>query len=302
MTNVLTGFGVVLVVMALGWVLARTGTLGPQGQRALAAFVYAIATPALLFDKLVHTDPAEVFSAHLAVAAISALAVGACFGLFARWVFGFRRDEAVIAGLGSSYANAGNLGVPLAAYVLGDAAAVVPVMLFQIAFYAPVTLTAIDLMHEPGAKWWRNVVVAFKNPMLLAAIAGIVFAAGRLPVPTLIEEPVGMLAGASVPLALVVFGMSLYGHWPRPGAPVVCAAVAKTVVQPVVAGLIGALVFGMTGPALQTAVLLGALPTAQNVYTYALRFRVGEDFARDTGVVSTVLAVPVIMVAGALLA
>ena len=85
MTSVLTGFGVVLVVMALGWVLARTGTLGPQGQRALAAFVYAIATPALLFDKLIHTDPAEVFSTHLAVAAISALAVGACFGLFARW-------------------------------------------------------------------------------------------------------------------------------------------------------------------------------------------------------------------------
>lgn len=284
--------------MALGWVCTQRGLLGENAQRVFAAYVYALATPALLFDKLTHTDPAEVFSAHLAIAAASALAVGVAFAALARVLFKFDRDEAIIAMLGSSYANAGNLGVPLAAYILDDATAVVPVMLFQIAFYAPVTLTAIDVLHQRGGgAWWRNLVVALRNPMLLGALAGLVFAAGGIPVPTLIAEPVGMLADSCVPIALIVFGMSLAVSLPKVKAPVVAAALAKTVAQPIVAGAIGYFGFGMTGPALQTAVLLGGLPTAQNVYAYALRFRVAEKFARDTGVVSTVIALPAIAIA-----
>lgn len=287
--------------MALGWVVAKLDVLGPGAQRVLASMVYAIATPALLFDKLTHTDPAEVFSAHLVIAAVSALAVGLVFGTVARLGFGFRSDEAVIAALSSSYANAGNLGVPLAAYILGDAAAVVPVMLFQIAFYAPVTLTAIDVIQQREHRsWWHNLTPALKNPMLGGAVAGIVFSAGHIPVPTLIAQPVAMLAGACVPLALVVFGMSLNASLPKITAPVVLFAGAKTVVQPLVAAALAGWVFGMGGPALLTAVVLGALPTAQNVYAYALRFQVGETFARDTGVVSTAVSFPVILVAATL--
>ncbi|MCZ9336157.1 AEC family transporter, partial [Streptomyces sp. TRM76130] len=39
-----------------------------------------------------------------------------------------------------------------------------------------------------------------------------------------------------------------------------------------------------------------ALPTAQNMYTYASAYRVGERLARDAVLVSTVLAVPVLVV------
>ena len=40
-------------------------------------------------------------------------------------------------------------------------------------------------------------------------------------------------------------------------------------------------------------VLLAALPTGQNVFTYAQRFGVNKVLARDTAVVSTGLALPV---------
>ena len=48
-------------------------------------------------------------------------------------------------------------------------------------------------------------------------------------------------------------------------------------------------------------VVLGALPTAQNVLTYALRFRTNETLARDTGVVSTLVSFPVLVVVTILL-
>ena len=53
--------------------------------------------------------------------------------------------------------------------------------------------------------------------------------------------------------------------------------------------------------ALFVLVVLGALPTAQNVLTYALRFRTNLTLARDTGVVSTIVSFPVLALVTVLL-
>jgi malonate transporter len=47
---------------------------------------------------------------------------------------------------------------------------------------------------------------------------------------------------------------------------------------------------GLTGPALLAAVVTAALPTAQNIFVFASRYRRGEAFARDTIVLSTAVA------------
>jgi predicted permease len=46
---------------------------------------------------------------------------------------------------------------------------------------------------------------------------------------------------------------------------------------------------------------MAALPTAQNVLVYALRYDKGEDVARDAGLVTTLLALPVLLVVAATL-
>jgi malonate transporter len=48
-------------------------------------------------------------------------------------------------------------------------------------------------------------------------------------------------------------------------------------------------------------VAISALPTAQNVLVYALQYRRGQALARDAGLVTTILAVPVLLVITALL-
>ena len=198
--------------------------------------------------------------------------------------------------LAASYANAGNLGIPLAAYVLGNTSAVIPVMLFQVGLYAPVTTTALDIVTDHGRHGWLHnlVVVPLRNPMLLASLAGLAFAITGVPVPGVVAEPAGILAGASVPLAVIVFGMSLAGSRVRITAPVLALVVAKNIFHPLISAAIG-LAFGLGGDALFAVIVLGALPTAQNVYTYALRFRTGEAMARDSGVVTTIVAAPVIL-------
>jgi malonate transporter len=51
--------------------------------------------------------------------------------------------ELATGALASSYVNADNLGVAIAAYVLGDASYVAPVLLFQVLVLAPVGLTVL---------------------------------------------------------------------------------------------------------------------------------------------------------------
>jgi predicted permease len=71
--------------------------------------------------------------------------------------------------------------------------------------------------------------------------------------------------------------------------------------QPLVAWALATGVFGLHGHQLLDVVVTSALPAAQNLYTFASRYRVAEGLARDSILVSTVLSVPVLVVVAALL-
>ena len=56
--------------------------------------------------------------------------------------------------------------------------------------------------------------------------------------------------------------------------------------MPVVAWLVGA-ALGLDGTVLLGVVMTAALPTAQNIFLHATRYRVGEDVARESILVTT---------------
>jgi predicted permease len=55
------------------------------------------------------------------------------------------------------------------------------------------------------------------------------------------------------------------------------------------------LLFGLTGHDLFAVVVMAALPTAQNVFVAASRYRAAENLARDTVLVTTVGTVLTLM-------
>ncbi|WP_034649554.1 AEC family transporter [Corynebacterium vitaeruminis] len=296
MEEVLKGFVIIVVIIGVGVVLGRRRSLGPNASQALGNFVYLVATPALLFDKLTHMEPGQVFNKNFIVIVASALLTGVLFFLVYRFAAGRSTEDSVIAMLAASYSNAGNLGIPLAVYVLDDASLVIPVILFQIAFYAPVTMTWLDILHQrEHTSLWKNLVVTpLKNTMVIAALSGLAFTGFGWHVPDIVAQPLTLLGGASVPLALVLFGMGLTWNaaWRK---EVLAVAASKNVGHPIIAFLLAS-ALGLHDHQLMAACILGALPTAQNVYTYALRQHTNVALARDAGLVTTVLSFPVIVV------
>ena len=144
MVEVLSGFTVVWVIILVGYVTGRTGVLGPHGQMVLSRTAFFVASPALLFDTLSAADVRAVLGPQLWVATLSAFLVALLYLALARLVLTRRTgSETVIGGLSASMVNSANLGIPIAAYVLGDAALAAPVLIFQLAIYTPI----LSLIH-----------------------------------------------------------------------------------------------------------------------------------------------------------
>lgn len=306
MQGVLEGFGVIIAVIALGYVLARTGVLGPGTQETLARLVFFVGAPALLFVTLSESDPGEVFSAALVVTALSVLVVLVTFVAVARLLWQRSVGITTIGALASSYVNAGNLGIPVAVYVLGDASYVAPVMLFQLVVLAPVAFAVLDAAvtrRRPSVL--ALLTQPFRNPVTLATLAGVIVAAAGWTVPNVIERPIELVAGMAVPAALIAYGVSLRGA-PRLGVDasvrdLVLVTVLKVGVQPTVAYLVGRFALGLGGDGLLAVTILAALPVAQNIFVYALRYRRGIALARDSIFLTTLASAPAILVIVALL-
>ena len=74
----------------------------------------------------------------------------------------------------------------------------------------------------------------------------------------------------------------------------------KLGVMPIVAWAV-AVALGLDGRVLLGVVITAALPTAQNIFLHATRYRVGEDVARETILVTTLASLPVALLVAVLL-
>nr|WP_218681201.1 AEC family transporter [Rhodococcus qingshengii] len=312
MSGVVAGFTVIFVVIAVGYLLGRLGTLGSQGQFVLGRLVFFVATPALLFTTLASSDLSVIFSPTLAVASATAFAVGALYVVVAKIWLNRPPPELTIGALSASYVNSANLGIPIAVFVLGDATFVAPLLLFQIVVYSPIALTILDLTALRGADAEKlslidTVTAPFKNPIVLAGAAGLIVALiGWVP-PRPLMQPFELIGATSVPGALLAFGLSLYGvrvleKGSSPRRDVALASTLKIVVQPVLAYLMAHFLLGIDGHQLFAIVVVSTLPTAQNVFIYASRYRRGMVLARDSAFVTTLASIPAIALVTALLA
>ena len=305
MGAVVTALGTMAAIIGAGWLLGHRGTLGAGGLPVLARVCFTVATPCLLLGTVAHTDLHLLLSRSALVAALSTTTVAlvAIFMLAVVW----RRaaPDVVVGTLAASYVNAGNLGLPLAVYLLGNAVAVVPPLLFQLLVIGPIAFTVLDAhltIARPGVA--GIVRRTLRNPIIVASLTGLLLAGLPWKLPAVMFGPFALIGAAAAPLALLTFGMSIAaaraeGEATHP-RELVLVTVLRTVVSPCLALILGHML-GLDRGALLAVVTMAALPTAQNVLVYATHYGRGQALARDAGVLTTSLAVPVLLIIAATL-
>jgi malonate transporter and related proteins len=304
--GVLAGFATIGIIIGLGFLLAQLKILDATAQGVLTRIAYYVASPALMVTVLGGTDVQRLLSANL-IASLASVAVAAISAvLLARLLWKREAGDTVIAAFCSAYVNAGNLGIPIAAYALGDAALIAPMLLAQLLVLQPSGLAVLDAITQvpsPGISKRRLLLIRLtrplRNPLAVGSLVGLTLALTGIKLPVAINAPLTLVAGIAVPSMLLAYGVSLR-LGPRPGAgepPIQVGTLVflKLIVQPIAAYLIGAYAVGLVGHDLLAVTVIAALPTAQNVFTLAMRYERGVILARDTIFVATLLSVPVIL-------
>lgn len=306
MAGVVSGFFVIAVIVAVGAFAGWSNLMGPQGRLVLNRLTYFIAGPCLVFVSLIESDLGLVVSANFAVAALAGLLTTSLAAALSLVFLKQDLPHTVISSVSASMVNSANMGFPIAAYVLGDVALALPVALWQMAVFTPLFQSVLHSAvsgQRPSVRALAGTIVA--NPMIIASAAGLAVLGFNLHLPTFVTEPIDVIAGISIPGMLLAFGMSLTASKPfskEAGhrADILLATALKLLAMPLIAWALARFAFGLAGIELYAAVVLAALPTAQNVYVAAARYEVGEEMTRDIALFTSVGTMIALMVIASL--
>ena len=302
----LLGFVTIGAVIGIGILLAHVRVLDVTAQRTLTDLAFFVASPALMLTTLARADVGAVLTRNLLATVAGVVVAAGAYLVGARLVWHRDVGDATVGALCSAYVNAGNLGIPIAAYVLGDAALVAPTLLLQLVVLQPLALAVLDAHTAGGGAGWRRTLTRpLRNPLTVGSLLGVLLALTGTRLPELVEAPLHLVGNLAVPAMLIAYGVALR-LGPRPGragspSELVTTSLLKMVVQPVSAWFVADVLLDVHGAALLAVVVTSALPTAQNVFVHATRYQRASVLARDTILVTTVGAVPVIVLAALLL-
>jgi len=311
----LQGFFTIGVLIAVGWVLARVGVLTVEHRKMMSLLALYVASPALMFVTMVNADLKRVFALSVIGSYGAILGVALIYILATVLVFRHTLAERTIGTLLSCYSNAGNLGIPVAAYALGDITWVVPILLIQMVVLQPVGLGILDWCKardsgvRPSAL--KLVTLPIRNPLtvgvLLGLVANLVHACVPVfAIPDFVMYPVQMLGNVAVPMMLLAFGISMcLDPKPAKGSETTeswFVIVIKTIVQPFIAYALTSWVLGLDTMTVRAVTVVACLPPAQNIFVFASKYDVRMVFARDTIFRATLVSVITILIAATVLA
>ena len=285
----------VFLVIGLGTALRRLDLFDDAFTRQTNRLVYVVFLPILLFHKISQADFVSYFNGPLVVG--SSLAIALIFALsysYARlrgyapgtqgsFSQGCFRGNLAYVGLALCLNAYGEIGLTRASILMGF---LVPVLNF-FAIIALVTPHRRSKTIEKSRNWLKEILL---NPLIIASFAGIFWSYFKLPLPPILERSMGIVAGLTLPLALLAIGgafslQRLKGDMKSAGL----ATLFKLVGVPL-AALLFLLLAGVRGADLGIGLLLAGTPTATATYIMAHQLKGDAELAGSIVMLSTLVS------------
>lgn len=284
--TILSAFLPVFAVIAIGYGVRASNYLPRALWRGVNALNHRLLLPAFLITVLAGADLSHPAAGQLA--AISALGsvILLTLGVGAAFVLRLKTASAPVIATAVQWNFV--LTLALVSRLEGPEAAplVAAILAPGILIGAVVTVGSFALVQ--GAKPAAAAVRIVRDPMVIAALAGLIAnATGVLSAP-LLAGPIELVGAGALPAILLSMGAgldfaALKGRIP----PLATAAVLRCLAGPVVfLGL--AVLFNLSGPAAVALAVAGAAPSAAFIYAVA------ADFEADTGLTAGMITLTVL--------
>lgn len=276
----------IFALILVGYLCRKSGKLGPKAASEINLMVVWLCLPALLFKVTATATWAQIWQPGFVLAFGGGTLAMFLLTLLWRLCSGHGLATASIDGLSSGYANTGYIGIPLCVLLFGDAglqpaliaSLIVVCVLFALAVVCiEVALQAEKHVGRAAAKVIRSLA---KNPLVIAPVAGGLWAWSGLGIAVPVMHFLDMLAAATTPCALVSLGLFLAQPAPQEKGSAWPLVALKLLGQPLLTWVLAFKVLALPPMWATSAVLLAALPTGTGPFMLA------EYYKREAGVVS----------------
>jgi len=276
----------IFLLILLGVAMRRWFGLNPDFWPQLDRLIYYVFFPALLFSSLSHFRIDFGTATPMLLVAALFMCCGIALGYAAKYFF-HAPAKVYSATFQSSFRFNSYVGLAIAGGLHGqDGLAAIG---FLMGFMVPVANVASVLMlaRHSESHWLKEILL---NPLIAATAGGIAFSLAGLHLPRMLDDTLGLLSQASLPMGLIAVGAGLrmQGLHSHPGTLWYGVAVKLLVLPAIAWGL--AVAFGLGGVYFHIPVLMAALPVSTVAYVLAKRMGGDGDTIAAQVMLSTLLS------------
>jgi malonate transporter len=280
----------ILIIIFFGIIIKR---IFNQSQiEGLELFLLKIGIPTTLFTFVFKNDLNNVFNQSYAISYLVAFAIS-CFITISIF-FKKKISEISIRTLCGTYANAAIYTMPVMTFILGDPKAAVLGNILQIVFIQPAFITIFSILQKRKSSIFKNIIT---SPIVFMPCLGLVLNYFNINLNPAILEPIEVIASASAPLSLLVFGMTL-GSFKisKANKDIILVSIMKNIIHPFTAFIVGKYLFYLQNYWLQGLLISTAAPTAFVAYLLSKNFSDEGEFVRDAVALTSMVSILTLIV------
>ena len=293
--NIVSTIVPIFIVIFLGLVAKQRGFFTSDFLGQANRLVYYFAIPAMIFNSISKATLRTQFNLSAIMISLFAILLITTVAWMASRAMNLVRSSQGTFIQSSFHGNLGYIGLAVAFYYLGDSGFVKAAIIAGFVMILQNILAVIALQyHGHDSKGHTSITATLKttmaNPVILSALAGIIFSLSGLQMPLIIDRALTIIKGMALPMALLIIGASLSFEKFRPRfRPVMVSCFLKVIMTPAI-GLILFKLFSIDPSDYLPGLIILASPTATLAYIMAREIGGDSDFAVAAISISTIFS------------
>ena len=197
---------VLFVLIAVGVVLTKCGLITESGSKTMTDVVLYAVTPCVIVNAFQREYQPEMLGGLLIALLAAFLALG--FSVLTAELLYRKKDidRGVVLKFSVVFSNCGFMALPLQQAILGDDG-----VFYGAAYVAMfnIFMWTYGLLTMSRRRELRSALKVIVNPGIIGTVIGIILFAFSIKLPTVIAQPVSMLAALNTPVPMLVIGYHL---------------------------------------------------------------------------------------------
>jgi len=293
--NIVSTIVPIFIVIFLGLVAKQWGFFTSDFLDQANRLVYYFAIPAMIFHSISKASLRTEFNLSVIMVSLFAiLLITTVAWTMSRFLNIAQSSQGTFI-QSSFHGNLGYIGLAVAFYYLGDSGLVKAAIIAGFVMILQNILAVIALQYHGQAGRGRTGITAtlkttMANPVILSALAGILFSLSGLQMPMIVGRALTIIKGMALPMALLIIGASLSFKKFKPRFwPVMVSCFLKVIMTPAI-GLILFKLFSIDPLDYLPGLIILASPTATLTYIMAREIGGDSDFAVAAISISTIIS------------